>query len=184
MKTQTLALVAFVLALACVGALGLRQNAPVTPTPNPETQNRNAVGTQLMSGTVWDYSPGRSITIKAGDGKEYQMPLQTGVRVDGTVAVGQLAAVMWMTDSGGATRVMSLTGPPGAPSDIEKSAPSMTSPPPATAVPNVTPSDSGTPGPGGASARRTPRMAGTPGPGSDGDRWTTTPPARPTPASP
>jgi len=183
MKTPTLALVAFALALASVAALAQRQSAPATPAPNPETQNRNAVGTQLMSGTVWNYAPGQSITIKAGDGKEYQMPLQSGVRVDGKIAVGQLAAVMWTTDSGGATRVMSLTGPPGAPSDIEKSAPGMTSAPPATAVPNVTPSDSGTPGPGGA-RRRTPRMAGTPGPGPDGDRWTTTPPARPTPAQP
>src|SRR5215831_5010296 len=123
MKTQTLAFVAFALALASVAALAQRQSAPATPAPNPETQNRNAVGTQLMSGTVWNYAPGQSITIKAGDGKEYQMPLQSGVRVDGTIAVGKLAAVMWTTDSGGATRVMSLTGPPGAPSDIERSAP-------------------------------------------------------------
>lgn len=137
MKTQTLSLLAFALALASVAALAQRQNPPTAQ--NPETQNRNAVGTQLMSGAVWDYTPGQSITIKAGDGKEYQMPLQPGVRVDGTIAVGRLAAVMWTTDSGGATRVMSLTGPPGGPSDIEKSAPSLTSPPPATAVPNVKP---------------------------------------------
>jgi hypothetical protein len=125
--------------LVSVAALAQRPNPAPTPAPNPETQNRNAVGTQLMSGTVWDYTPGRSITMKAADGKEYQMPLQPGVRVDGTIAVGRLAAVMWTTDSGGATRVMSLTGPPGAPSDIEKTAPSPVSPPPATAVPNVKP---------------------------------------------
>lgn len=181
MKKHWPALLAFAAILVAVAALA-RQNAPATPAPNPETQNRNAVGTQLMSGTVWEYAPGRSITIKAGDGKEYQMPLAQGVRVDGTIAVGRLAAVMWTTDTGGATRVMSLTGPPGAPSDIERSAPSMGSPAPATAVPNVTPSGSSTPGPRGGSVRRTPGASGTPGPGEDGDRWTTTPGPRPTPA--
>lgn len=140
MRKHWPAVLASLAALVSVVALAQRPSPAPTPAPNPETQNRNAVGTQLMSGTVWDYAPGKSITMKASDGKEYQMPLQPGVRVDGTIAVGRLAAVMWTTDSGGATRVMSLTGPPGAPLDIERSAPSPGSPPPATAVPNVTPS--------------------------------------------
>jgi hypothetical protein len=182
MTKTTPALLAIAAGLVCVAAAAQRQNAPANPAASPETQNRNAVGTQLMSGTVWDYTPGQSITIKSGDGKEYRMPLQQGVRVDGTIAIGQLAAVMWTTDNAGGSRVMSLTGPPGAPSDIERSAPSMTSPPPATAVPNVTPSGQSAPGPGGGGTRSTPRMTGTPVPGSDGDRWTTTPPAKPTPA--
>ena len=182
MTKPTPALLAIAAALVCAATLAQRQNPPGNPGASPDTQNRNAVGTQLMSGTVWDYAPGQSITIKAGDGKEYRMPLQHGVRVDGTIAVGQLAAVMWMTDNAGATRVMSLTGPPGAPTDIERSAPSMTSRAPATAVPNVTPSGQGSPGPGGAGTRTTSRATGTPGPGTDGDRWTTTPPAKPTPA--
>lgn len=155
MTKPTPALLAIGAILVGVTALAQRQSPTPTPAPNPETQNRNAVGTQLMSGTVWDYTPGQSITIKAGDGKEYRMPLQQGVRVDGAVTVGKLAAVMWNTDAGGATRVMSITGPPGAPSDLEKSAPGMASPPPATAVPNITPSGVGSPGPGGA-ARPTP----------------------------
>ncbi len=183
MSKPTPTLLAIAAVLVGVTALAQKQNPPGPQAPNPETQNRNAVGTQLMSGTVWDYAPGQSITIKAGDGKEYKMPLLQGVRVDGTVKVGQLAAVMWMTDNAGGTRVMSITGPPGAPSDIEKSAPSLVSPPPATAVPNVTPSGSGTPGLGGAAPRSTPRMAGTPAPGSEGDHWSTTPAPRATPAT-
>jgi hypothetical protein len=183
MSKPTPALLAIAAVLVGVTALAQRQNPPATPAPNPETQNRSVVGTQLMSGTVWDYAPGQSITLKAGDGKEYKMPLRQGVSVAGIVKVGQLAAVMWMTDNAGGTRVMSITGPPGAPSDIERSAPGMGSPPPATAVPNVTPSGSGTPGLGGAAPRSTPRTAGTPAPGTDGDRWTTTPPARATPAT-
>lgn len=154
---------AFAAILVSVVALGQKQNAPATP-PNPETQNRSAVGTQLMSGTVWDYAPGQSITIKASDGREYRMPLQQGVRVDGTVKVGKLAAVMWNTDAGGATHVMSITGPPGEPSDIEKSAPGMKSAPPATAVPNLTPSGLGTPGVGGGSPHPTPPARPTPAP--------------------
>ena len=138
MKMTSLALAAAAAVLVSVAALA-RQNATPTPAPNPETQNKNAVGTQLMSGTVWDYAPGRSITIKASDGKEYPLPLQSNVRVDGTIVVGQLAAVMWTSDTGGATRVMSITGPPGSPADIERSAPSVGGAPPATAVPNVTP---------------------------------------------
>ena len=182
MTKPTPALLAIAATLVCVAALAQRQNTPAAPGANPDTQNRNAAGTQLMSGTVWDYTPGQSITIKAGDGKEYRMALQQGVRVDGTIAVGRLAAIMWTTDNAGATRVMSLTGPPGAPSDIERSAPGMSSPPPATAVPNVSPSGPGSSAPGGGGMRPAPRTTGTPGPGSDGDRWTTTPPARATPA--
>lgn len=170
MRKHWLALLAFPAVLVSVAALAQRPNPAPTPPPNYETQNRNAVGTQLMTGTVWEYAPGQSITIKAGDGKEYQMPLKPGVRVDGTIAVGHLAAVMWTTDTGGATRVMSLTGPPGAPADIEHSAPSPVSPPPATAMPSVSPSGASKPGPGGA-ARRTPQ------PDSP------TPAPRPTPAT-
>lgn len=139
MKRQLLSLLPLAAVFVSVVALAERQNPPQpTPAQNPESPSRNAVGTQLLSGSVWDYTPGQSITIKASDGKEYRMPLTSGVRVDGAIVVGRLAAVMWTTDSGGNTRVMSLTGPPGGPSDLVGSAPSRATPP-ATAGPPVTP---------------------------------------------
>jgi hypothetical protein len=152
-----------VLAAAILSVAGVAQmSSQRTPPPSGaygETRNTSAVGTQLMTGTVWGYKPGQSITIKAGDGKEYEMPLTPGVRVDGSVAEGHLAVVMWTTDSDGKTRVMSITAAPGGASDIERSAPSVSGRPPATAVPNVTPAP-GAPGPGSA-ASTTPRGGST-----------------------
>ena len=114
-----------------------------------------------MTGTVWAYSPGRSITIKVEEGKQFVMTLESGVRVDGSVVVGQLASLMWTTDGAGKTRVMSITAAPGSAMDIEHSAPSIVSPTrrPTAPPPTSTPGSSTTP-------KRTPRPAATPKPTS------------------
>ncbi|HKD20093.1 MAG TPA: hypothetical protein VKG23_19750, partial [Thermoanaerobaculia bacterium] len=98
------------LSLALFAAVSTAQPSP-TPTPgtaySPLSRSSTAAGTQLMTGTVWAYQPGKSITIRTGDGKQFDMALEPNVRVDGSVAVGQLAALMWTTDNAGKTRVMS-----------------------------------------------------------------------------
>ena len=111
-----------------------------------------AAGTQLMTGTVWAYRPGQIITIRVDEGKQYEMALEPGVRVDGSVAVGHLAALMWTTDTAGKTRVMSITAAPGSAMDIERSAPSVDMP---TPRPTPVPATS-TP----STPHRTPRRAG------------------------
>ena len=131
-----------VLALGLVSAAAMALPSP-TPTP-PQASASSAgpcsaivastgstpcaAGTQLMTGTVWAYRPGQSITIRVDEGKQYEMALEPGVRVDGSVAVGHLASLMWTTDNAGKTRVMSITAAPGSAIDIEHSAPSVSTP--------------------------------------------------------
>ena len=147
-----------VLALGLISATAAAQSSP-TPSSSygQASPSTSAAGTQLMTGTVWAYSPGRSITIKVEDGKQFDMVLEPKVRVDGSVVVGQLASLMWTTDSNGKTRVMSITAAPGSAMDIEHSAPSIVTPtrrptaPPATATPDAS-----------TTPRRTPRPKPTP----------------------
>ena len=133
-----------------VSAAMLAQSMPPpTPTPGdsaPTIRSSTAAGTVLLTGTVWKYTAGQSITIRTGDGKDHEMALQPGVRVDGSVVVGGLAALMWATDNAGNPRVMSITAPPGSAMDIERSSAA------------AGPYGAGTPG-------RTPRPAGTTTPG-------------------
>ena len=150
------------LILGFVGAAATAQPS-ATPTPgaySPASPSSSVAGTQLMTGTVWAYQPGRSISIKVGDGKQYDMTLEPGVRVDGSVAVGQLASLMWTTDNAGKTRVMSITAAPGSAMDIEHSAPSIPSP---TRRPTMAPVTS-TPAPASSTPRRTPNARPTPTP--------------------
>ncbi len=122
-----------VLALGLVCAAATAQPFP-SPTPgrayNPASQDCCAAGTQLMTGTVWAYRPGQSITVKIDEGKQFDMVLDAGVRIDGSVVVGQLASIMWTTDNQGKTRVMSITAAPGSAMDIEHSAPDVVIPTP------------------------------------------------------
>ena len=144
------------LALGCVCAAANAQYSS-TPTPGSSSSqaspSSSAAGTQLMTGTVWAYQPGKSITIKVGEGKQFDMALEPGVRVDGSVAVGQLASLMWTTDNAGKTRVMSITAAPGSALDIEHSAPSIVTP---TRRPTPIPVSS-TPVPTSPTPRRTGR---------------------------
>src|SRR5262245_10875042 len=143
----------FPIPVLCAGlasAAVLAQTAPPpTPTPGdyaPTTRSSSAAGTELLTGTVWKYSAGQSITIRTGDGRDHELALQSGVRVDGAVVVGGPAALMWMTDNAGKTRVMSITAPPGSAMETQGS---TTSPyrPSTTPVRTPNPARSTTPGP-------------------------------------
>lgn len=79
----------------------------------------NGSGMQLSTGTVTEYSPGQRISIKIADNNVVTLDLEKNVRVDGLVAEGKLAAVMWMGESGGKRRVTSITAAPG-PGDAGK----------------------------------------------------------------
>ena len=157
--------IALSLGLACAAAI-----AQPSPTPNapggaagPASPSSTAAGTQLMTGTVWAYQAGKSISIRVGDGKQYDMTLEPNVRVDGSVAVGQLAALMWTTDNLGKTRVMSITAAPGSAMDIEHSAPSIATPtrrPTPAPVSSTPATSSSTPG----RTPRAPRATPTPSP--------------------
>jgi hypothetical protein len=73
----------------------------------------NGSGTQLSTGMVTEYKAGERIAVKVADDNVITLDLERNVRVDGLVAVGQLAAVMWMEESGGRRRVTSITAAPG-----------------------------------------------------------------------
>ena len=156
---------ALVLGLVCAVATAQPSPTPAAPAGayGSASPSSTAAGTQLMTGTVWAYQPGKSISIRVGDGKQYDMALEPGVRVDGSVAVGQLAALMWTTDNAGKTRVMSITAAPGSAMDIEHSAPSVPTP---TRRPTLVPQLTPTPAPSSSTppARRTraPRVSPTP----------------------
>jgi hypothetical protein len=113
-KTLSWSLAAF----GGAAAIALAQSTPAPqPTPaagqsglNPTMANGS--GMQLSTGTVEDYEPGKTITIKVSRDEEVKLDLDAKVRVDGLVAVGSLAAVMW-TGDGGKRRVTSITAAPG-----------------------------------------------------------------------
>jgi hypothetical protein len=68
---------------------------------------------QLSTGTVTEYKPGQRIAVRVSENTVVTLDLDQNVRVDGLVAEGQLAAVMWMGESGGKRRVTSITAAPG-----------------------------------------------------------------------
>lgn len=157
-----------VLALGLVRVAAMAQPSPTPTLASPSSagpcsaivatagSTPCAAGTQLMTGTVWAYRPGQSITLRVDEGKQYEMALEPGVRVDGSVAVGHLASLMWTTDNAGKTRVMSITAAPGSAMDIERSAPSVAMP---TARPTPVPATR-TPVPSSSTPHRTPPRAG------------------------
>ncbi len=138
------------------------------PAPAPTAARSNSAGgsgMQIMTGTVTEYAPGRRIVLKLDGGQELAMDLEPKVRVDGLVAVGQLAALMWMTENGGKKRVTSITAAPGpggsGKDELTSSYAAMSAPQP-TAVPaNLTPA--ATPA---APRPRTPRTTPTPARGA------------------
>ena len=105
--------------LVCGTGLLLAQTSP-PPKPTPAAGQSglspsmaNGSGMQLSTGTVVEYKPGQRIGVRVSDKDIVTLDLDKNVRVDGLVAEGQLAAVMWMADSGGARRVTSITAAPG-----------------------------------------------------------------------
>lgn len=107
----------FWLAAALLGAaaVGAAQTTPA-PRPTPaagQSGVSTSSGMQLSTGRVVEYKPGQRIGVKVSDHDVVTLDLDKNVRVDGLVAEGQLAAVMWMADSGGGRRVTSITAAPG-----------------------------------------------------------------------
>jgi len=68
---------------------------------------------QISTGTVTEYKPGQRIAVRVAENNVVTLDLDQNVRVDGLVAAGQLAAVMWMGESDGKRRVTSITAAPG-----------------------------------------------------------------------
>ena len=109
------------LAVALVGAAAVcsAQTTPApqsTPAPGlsgSSSSMANGSGMQLSTGTVTEYKPGQRVAIKVAENNVVTLDLDQNVRVDGLVAEGQLAAVMWMGESGGKRRVTSITAAPG-----------------------------------------------------------------------
>jgi hypothetical protein len=106
-------------AFAGAGAICTAQTSP-TPQPTPAAGQSglspsmaNGSGMQLSTGTVTEYKPGERIGVKVADNNVVTLDLDRNVRVDGLVAEGRLAAVMWMAESGGKRRVTSITAAPG-----------------------------------------------------------------------
>lgn len=68
--------------------------------PGPDTK----VKSETVVGTVKEYMAGKKIKISGPNDKVYSFDLDEAVRVDGTVAIGQMAKVVW-TKEGGRERV-------------------------------------------------------------------------------
>jgi hypothetical protein len=64
--------------------------------PGPNTK----VKTESVVGTVKEYEAGKKIKITGPKDKVYSFDLDEAVRVDGTVAVGQMAKVEWTKEDG------------------------------------------------------------------------------------
>jgi hypothetical protein len=68
--------------------------------PGPDTK----IKSESVVGTVKEYVAGRKIKVSGPNDKVYSFDLDEAVRVDGTVAIGQMAKVVW-TKEGGRERV-------------------------------------------------------------------------------
>src|SRR6185369_16020322 len=64
--------------------------------PGPDTK----VKSESVVGTVKEYEAGKKIKIAGPNDKVYSFDLDEAVRVDGTVAVGQMARVEWTKENG------------------------------------------------------------------------------------
>src|SRR2546428_4806596 len=74
------------------------------------------VKTETVVGTVKEYEAGKKIKITGPNNKDYSFDLDEAVRVDGAVAVGQMAKVEWVKGNDGKERVNLIalyTTPPG-----------------------------------------------------------------------
>ena len=63
------------------------------------------VKTETVVGTVKEYEAGKKIKVTGPNNKDYSFDLDDAVRVDGTVAVGQVAKVEWVKGNDGKERV-------------------------------------------------------------------------------
>jgi len=63
------------------------------------------VKTETVVGTVKEYEAGKKIKVTGPNNKDYSFDLDDAVRVDGTVAVGQMAKVEWVKGNDGKERV-------------------------------------------------------------------------------
>jgi hypothetical protein len=108
--------VAFCLLLGAQAALA--QTTAHTETkmkqtgPGPNVK----VKTETVIGTVKEYEAGKKLKITGPNDKDYSFDLDDAVRVDGTVAVGQMAKVEWVKGNDGKERVSMIalyTAPPG-----------------------------------------------------------------------
>ncbi|HEY3173965.1 MAG TPA: hypothetical protein VGK86_15460 [Thermoanaerobaculia bacterium] len=63
------------------------------------------VKTETVVGTVKEFEAGKKIKVTGPNNKDYSFDLDEAVRVDGAVAVGQMAKVEWVKGSDGKERV-------------------------------------------------------------------------------
>ena len=109
----------FAATLASAAAVTLAQSSPA-PQPTVAAGQSglspslsNGSGMQISTGTVTEYVPGQRIAIRVSPDSTIKLALDQNVHVDGLVAEGQLAAVMWMSGNGDSRRVTSITAAPG-----------------------------------------------------------------------
>lgn len=69
--------------------------------PGPDTKTKS----ETVVGTVKEYEAGKKIKLAGPKDKTYSFDLDEGVRVNGTVTVGQMAKVQWTKGSDGRERV-------------------------------------------------------------------------------
>src|SRR6266542_5904740 len=75
------------------------------------------VKTETVVGTVKEYEAGKKIKITGPNNKDYSFDLDETVRVDGTIAVGEMAKVEWVKGDNGKQRV-TVIAPYSAPSGV------------------------------------------------------------------
>ena len=64
--------------------------------PGPNTK----IKTEMVVGTVKEYQAGRKIKVAGANDKLYAFDLDGAVKVEGAVAVGQMAKVEWTKENG------------------------------------------------------------------------------------
>jgi len=81
------------------------------PGPNVKTKSETVIG------TVKEYEAGKKIKITGPNNKDYSFDLDEAVRIDGTIAVGEMAKVEWVKGDNGKQKV-TVIAPYSAPSGV------------------------------------------------------------------
>lgn len=117
MKKQILIGAALALGLVVGGQQAVAQTKTHTETvtkktgPGPNTKEK----TEIVTGKVTEYEAGKEIEIEGPEGKKHEFDLDENARINGTIAVGQMATVEYTKAEDGKERVVVVAAGEKAP---------------------------------------------------------------------
>jgi hypothetical protein len=104
--TGMMTLLAF---LAAGAAIGQTKSVSESTTKEKGAQGSMKTKTKTVTGTVKEYEAGKKIKISGPGDKSYSFDLDQNARIEGNIAVGQMAKIEYTKDSAGKDQVTVLS---------------------------------------------------------------------------